>query len=78
MNLCFIYFILNKREKQMQLATVIMADTTGTTDKVDSSMYPIDILQKMGAWVFQDKGTRTAFYFLGTQDSHFSFWDPGQ
>ena len=46
MNLCFIYFILSKREKQIQLVTVIMADITGTTDKADSSSHSTDIQQQ--------------------------------
>ena len=32
----------------------------------------------MGAGVFQDRETRTAFYSLGTQDSDFGSGDPGQ
>ena len=34
--------------------------------------------KKMGEWVFQDRGTRTAILVRGTQDSDFSLGDPGQ
>ena len=35
-------------------------------------------IEKMGAGVFQDRGTRTAILVRGTQDSDFSLGDPGQ